>query len=177
MIGGRTQLWIRARGLFVLPLRGGDLDVAIARRGQFRRCGLRPNTVAAVETHAIDGDIVDDRFVVDVGDMHRADIDDGAIVEEVASLPVAAFVASAAVAVAVIDAAIKSDRRTPIAGVPKIRTFREGPIARSPQIIRLRRLDPCARHPIVILDVVAPSPVARSPQISISRNRRLIVDR
>jgi hypothetical protein len=81
MIGGRTQLWIRARSLFVLPLRGGDLDVAIARRRQFRRRGLGPNAVAAVETHAIDGDVVDDSFVVDVGDMHRADIDDCAIVE------------------------------------------------------------------------------------------------
>jgi hypothetical protein len=35
MIGGGTQLWISARGLFMLPLRGGDLYVAIARRGQF----------------------------------------------------------------------------------------------------------------------------------------------
>jgi hypothetical protein len=35
MIGGRPQLWIRARGLFMLPLRGGDFDMAIARRGQF----------------------------------------------------------------------------------------------------------------------------------------------
>jgi hypothetical protein len=109
--------------------------------------------------------------------MHRAYVDDCAIVEKVASPPVAAFVAPAAVAVAVIDSTIKSDRRAPIAGVPKIHAFPESPISRCPQIIRLRRLDPRARHPVVILDLVAPSPIARSPQIPISGNRRLVIDR
>jgi hypothetical protein len=35
MVGGGAQFRVRARGLFVLPLRGGDLDVVTARRGQF----------------------------------------------------------------------------------------------------------------------------------------------
>jgi hypothetical protein len=131
--------------------------------------------VAAVEAHAVDVDIVDNSFVIDVGDMHRSDIDYGAIVEEVTAPPVAAFVAPAAVAVAVINSTIKSDGRAPIAGMPKIHTFPEGPISGSPQIIRLRRLDPGARHPVVILDVVAPSPIARSPQIPIAGNRRLVI--
>jgi hypothetical protein len=65
----------------MLPLRGGDLNVAIAPRRQFRRRGLGSNAIAAVETHAVDGDIVDDSFIVDVGDMHRAYVDDCAIVE------------------------------------------------------------------------------------------------
>jgi hypothetical protein len=133
--------------------------------------------VAAIETHPIDGDIIDDSFVIDVGDMHRAYIDDGPIVEEVTVPPVAAFVASAAVTVAVIDSAIKSDCRAPIPGVPKIHTVRKGPVAGSPQIIGLRRLDPRARYPVVILDVVAPGPIARCPQIPISGNRRLVIDR
>jgi hypothetical protein len=35
MVGGGAQFRVRARGLFMLPLRGGDRDVAIALRGQF----------------------------------------------------------------------------------------------------------------------------------------------
>jgi hypothetical protein len=35
MVGGGAQFRVRARGLFMLPLRGGYLDMATARRGQF----------------------------------------------------------------------------------------------------------------------------------------------
>jgi hypothetical protein len=35
MVGGGTQFRVRARGLFMPPLRRGDLDMATARRGQF----------------------------------------------------------------------------------------------------------------------------------------------
>src|SRR5882724_86977 len=177
LIGGGAQFRVRARGLFMPALRRGDLNVTIARRGQFPRRWLGTYAVAAVETHAVDGDIVDDSFIVDVGDVHRAYVDDGAIVEDVTVPPIAALVASAAVAVAVIDATIESDGRTPIADMPKIHTCPEGPVSRCPQIIRLRCLDPCARHPVVILDVVTPSPIARSPQIPVSGNRRLVIDR
>src|ERR1700722_4726318 len=133
MVGGGAELWIRARSLFMLTLNRGGLDVAIARRGQFRRSGLGPNAVAAaVETDAIHSDVVDDSLVIDVGNVRRTDIDHFAIVEKMPALPIAALVASAAVAVAVIDTTIKSDGGAPIARVPKINAFPEGPVAGSP---------------------------------------------
>jgi hypothetical protein len=94
---------------------------------------LGPNAVAAaVETDAIHGDIVDDSLVIDIGNVRRTDIDHRAIVVKTPALPVAALVASAAVAVAVIDATIKSHSGTPIACMPKINAVPEGPVAGSP---------------------------------------------
>src|ERR1700730_12891336 len=91
--------------------------------------------------------------------------------------PVAAFVAVTAVTIAVIDPAVESNVRTPVAGMPeKYGAFR-APISGGPQVIRLRGGHPRARHPVVVLDIVAPGPVTGGPYVSVVGNRGLVVDR
>src|ERR1700676_4196730 len=119
LVGAGAQHRIALCSLHMLLLRRCVLDVAFMRRSRLlcTRFGSNPAPPAAV-ADTVDGDVVDPRFVLNVGDVRRADIDDGAVVVQMLALPVAAFVAVAAVAVAVIDAAVKSDVRTPIAAVP-----------------------------------------------------------
>jgi hypothetical protein len=70
VIGSGAQIRIAACGLHMLALSRGCFDVALARRRHFSRGGLRTNAaIAAVVTHAGYVDIVDNRFVVYVGDM------------------------------------------------------------------------------------------------------------
>src|ERR1039458_8625857 len=82
-----------------------------------RRLGLNAGT-SAVVTHSIDGDVVDDRFVVDIGDVCIADIGHRPVVIQVVALPITPFVTAAAVPVTVIHAAIEADLRTPVALIP-----------------------------------------------------------
>src|SRR5579883_778989 len=106
------------------------------------------------------GDVPVDRDVlhIDVADRHIAEIVDRAIVEEDAMLPTAAFVPFSGIAVAVVDAAIEADARSPIAGMEDIGAGDPGPVARRPEQARPRRLDPGAGHPVIIA-------VIRVPQI------------
>jgi hypothetical protein len=107
----------------------------------------------------------------DVGDIvHRT------IVKEPAVFPVAALVTDAIIAEAVIHPAIKSDMRPPIPDVKDVNAFFRPPISRSPHQTSLGRHYPGARHPIVAT-TFAPRPISRYPQITWSRNRRLIVNR
>ncbi|HMD58191.1 MAG TPA: hypothetical protein VKG66_00300, partial [Steroidobacteraceae bacterium] len=76
----------------MLLLRRGDRDVMLMRCRRFLCSGLGSNPAAAAGvTDAGDLDIVDHGFVVNIGDVHGADIDDRAVVVQVIALPVAAF--------------------------------------------------------------------------------------
>src|SRR5580658_10403678 len=118
----------------------------LRRRSRFGAAG------AAIEAHAVDGEVVDDGGVIDVRDVHGSgDVVDIAVVVERTALPVAAGITAADVAKSVVDAAIKADVGTPIAGVPEVGALAPAPIARRPQEARLRRQHPGARHPVIIL--------------------------
>src|SRR5476651_1981237 len=132
---------------------------------------------AAVVAHSIHRDVIDDRLVVDVGDVRIADIGHRPVVIETVALPITPLVAAAAVPVTVIHAAIESDLRTPVAYIPYENATPIAPVARSPKVTRLRSENPCARHPVIILIVIAPGPIPRSPQVSLRRNGRLLIDR
>src|SRR5271165_4938349 len=177
-VGAGAQRRIAACGLHMLLLCRCVLNVALMRRSRLlcTRLGSNPAAAAAV-ADAVDADVVDHRFVVHVSDVHRTDIHYGAVVVQMLALPVAAFVAVTAVAVAVIDAAVESDVRPPIAAVPNVCAVCPPPIPGSPQKSHLRRLNPGTGHPVIILAVIAPCPIAGSPEISVCRNRRLDIDR
>src|SRR5882672_1554973 len=136
----------------------------------FSRCSLvgrgrprRDTAFAAVVAHAVHGDVIDHGLVIYVGDVRVADVVDRAVVIHVPALPVTAFVALAAVTMTIVYTAVKSHVRTPVPGMPdEYRTF-DTPKTGSPEVTRLRRGHPGAGHPIIVLTVVAPSPIARSP--------------
>src|SRR5450631_592052 len=140
------------------------------------RLGSYPAGTAVV-AHAIHGNVIDDRLVVDVGDVRIADIGHRPVVIETVALPITPLVAAAAVPVTVIHAAIESDLRTPVAYIPYENATPIAPVARSPKETRLGSEDPCARYPVIILVVTAPGPIARCPKVALSGNRRLFIDR
>src|SRR6266851_8415589 len=173
-----VQHRVASRGLLVLALHRCDGDVSLTDRCLFRRGRLGVNAaIAAVVADSIHGDVIDHGLVVDIGDVYVADIVYGAVVVQTAALPIAAFVAAADVAIAVIDPAVETDVRTPVAYMPDERSASPAPIAGGPQELRLRGEHPRARHPVVILVIVAPGPIPRRPNVSIAGNRGLLVDR
>jgi len=104
--------------------------------------------VSAVKAHpAIVAD--DDPLVINVVNYRDVHIGDGAVIFETAALPASAFVAVATVAETVVHAAVESDVLAPIAFVPGIAAITPSPVARGPEIARLRSFDPGARNPVV----------------------------
>src|SRR5580704_12141860 len=75
--------------------------------------------IAAVEADPRYADVIHDCLVIDIRDVRRTDVDDRAVVEKVAALPIAALVTPAAVAVAVVDAAVESHLWSPVSRVPQ----------------------------------------------------------
>jgi hypothetical protein len=149
-----------------LLLGGGNL---LRRRLRRRAAG------APIVAHV--GRVVDDDgLVIDVGDRHVGDVVNGAVIEEIAAVPIAALVAGAGIAEAIRHAPIEPDLWAPIAFVKSIDAVVPTPIAGRPQQPLLRRQYPRPRHP-VIASAVIPGPIAGRPHIAGRRYRRLIVDR
>jgi hypothetical protein len=132
-------------------------------------------TSAAIEANVSYSDVVDDGFVVDVGDVDAAEIIHGPVVRKDAASPVAAFIPGAHIAEAVIDAAVESDMRPPISGVPNIEAVPPAPIPWGPEQADGRRLNPGSRHPIITFGAI--SPKAGRPDVARAGNFWLIVDR
>src|SRR5207244_13351583 len=71
------------------------------------------------------------------------------------------------IAVTVVDAAIETDMRTPIAPMPDIKSLVPAPVAGSP-IHADGSEHPRARYPVIAL-IVVPRPITRSPDITGTR--------
>lgn len=140
--------------------------------------GLSPqSTVAAIIAHVTGIVVVVDHRRIDIGvaDVRRTDVVGRAIVGELITLPATAAVAFPAVAVAVINAAIEADIRSPVSGVENKRTAAPTPIGGSPKHPDLRRLHPGSRHPVVTIFAIGPK--AGSPQVTLTRAIGLDIDR
>src|SRR5208282_1968054 len=98
------------------------------------------------------------------------------VVEEGSATPFAAVEAVAAVAESVINAAIKSNLRPPITGIPNVHALVPAPVTGGPKQARFGRFDPRTGNPVVAI-VITPSPIAGSPQIPRSRADGLLVHR
>jgi hypothetical protein len=90
-----------------------------------------------------------------------------------AAAPVAALVAKANVAKAVIDAAIVADILAPVAVVKPIMVMPVAPVSGRPERTLIRRLDPCAGHPVIA--GWPPGPVSGRPQVAVAGSRGLVV--
>src|SRR5206468_5102821 len=81
------------------------------------------------------------------------------------------------VSVSVVNPAIKSHARPPIAFVKDKRGSAPAPVAGSPQETGLRRQYPRSRHPVVVPIFVIPRPIAWRPDVTLTRAYRLLVYR
>src|SRR5580704_3182286 len=113
------------------------------------------------------GGIVDNDRPIHVDGTHepRIDVRHGRIIEEAASVPTATDVASAKISEAVIDAAVKPDSHSPVAGRPHKPEgyWAPAPISRRPKQPRGWWKQPCARDPEIAGRT--PCPVTRSPNV------------
>jgi hypothetical protein len=95
---------------------------------------MRLNAVGStVKAGVIDGGVVNDGFVVDVGYMNVADVVHRGVVHEVAVIPIATLVADAPIAITVVNPAIEANVRTPVAGVKDVSAATPSPVSRSPE--------------------------------------------
>jgi hypothetical protein len=147
----------------------------------FLMCGslfLRSRTfvytaVAAVEANTGDGSVVYSCLVnvVNLGDI---DVGHRTIVKKVVVVPTSAFEAMTKVTEAIVDPAVETYLRTPIAIIENISAVPPTPITRGPKKTNFRSKDPCAGHPVIV--VITPGPITRGPDITLARAKRLLVD-
>src|SRR6476620_7789465 len=138
--------------------------------------GGGPGCCAAGAVKAGAGDGFVDDLSVDVGVVNHTCVHPGhgpVITERIAD-PSSAVVAVSPVTVAVIDSAVESDGRTPVAVVKKVIAAVVGPVSWGPQESDARRKDPGAGYP-VITGIVGP--VARSPNIACAWRVGLLIYR
>src|SRR6202795_3202015 len=91
--------------------------------------------------------------------------------------PPSSFVTFTEVAETIANPAIEADHRTPIPFIENKPFAAPTPIGGSPEETDFRSQHPCARHPIIIVEVVPVGPVARGPYISFARTKGLLIDR
>ena len=131
---------------------------------------------SAVIAHpVVDHCLVDDDHItlVHIGDMHIADVVHGSVVGKVVPAPVAALVTDAHIAKAIVDAAIEADIAAPVSVMESVAPSGITPVSGRPECSLIRRLCPCAWNPVVATRT--PTPISRRPEVSRSRNRRLLI--
>src|SRR5580658_9746315 len=81
--------------------------------------------------------------------------------------PAAAVIAGADITETIVDAAVETDLRSPVARVPEIGAVRPAPITGRPEKADLGRFNPRTGHPEVSA-VVAVAPVAGRPEVAVA---------
>jgi hypothetical protein len=120
----RAQVVVGGGQMLMLPLRGSELDVMVVfGRELALGCMSLDASGASVEAHTVHGHVVDDRLVIDVGNVNVAQVVNGAVVVEISAAPVAALETNSTVSESIVDSAVESDVRTPITAVPQIDSF------------------------------------------------------
>src|SRR5579864_335364 len=153
-------------------------EVSLTLRSLFlvRRARIDP-TAAAVVAHAVHGGVVDHGRVVNVVNVGHVHIVHRTVVEEPVVVPTSTFVAISEVAETIIDPAIETDSRAPIALMKQKSIATPTPIPRSPEEAGFRRQHPRAGYPVVISVIVIVGPVAGRPDITLGGAKRLFVHR
>src|SRR5580693_1001393 len=165
MIHRRQLIAIRAGTLPHLALGSREPSMPLATRHRFRTRWTRGSAaVSAVEAYSVRATARDHPLVVHIANHASVHIIHRAVVVERSVIPIPARVSHARVAEAVVDAAIESDMRTPIAFMPQVNAVAPTPISRSPKCASERRQNPRAGHPIIA--GVAIGPITRLPDVS-----------
>jgi hypothetical protein len=167
---GRT---VPARSPFLLQLRR-DRTGVMFRRVPGLYSGWAGGEAAGTSVIADVVVVYDDVALINIGDACDVDVGDGAVIEEGATAPLAAVEAGSGIAEAVVNASVKTNRRSPVAGVPDVETVVPPPVARGPEQAYWPE-NPSAGNPVIAI-VVVPGPIAGSPDVAWTRTNRLGVD-
>src|SRR6266478_4286370 len=126
-------------------LGGWRYFLGVPRSGFLFRSRLRFYPIRTVKARAGSVHLLVHR-AIDIGVMNDAGVHvrHGGVVTERVSFPVAAPVAVSGVAIAVVNAAVKTDSRTPVALIKSINTVAPSPPRRGPKQTYCRRGNPGA---------------------------------
>jgi hypothetical protein len=133
VVNGRKLRSIRAGFPLLSPLTGCYPDVPLVDRSQFG--AARPSMVSAaatVEADPIFGRIVNHGLAVGIVDDGHVDVVHFTVIEEVPAVPVSACVAGTEVTEAVVNSAIETDVRSPVAGMPNVNALGPAPVTGRP---------------------------------------------
>jgi hypothetical protein len=97
------------------------------------------------------------------------------VIVERPAFPAAPIVSDTAVAETVVYAAIKPNIRSPVTGMPSVKSSGVSPITGRPEKANFGRVSPVSRHPVV--SIVAVGPITRYPYFTVGRARGLIIYR
>ena len=135
--------------------------------------GLRATrAVIASAAAGVGHDLVVGIGVVNHGGVHPGH---GRVIAEGIAGPFAPIIAASSVAVAVINPAVKPNRRPPVSLVEIVTAATIAPVAGRPEKPDARRSDPDSRDPVVT--EIGVGPVAGRPNIARGWTQRLFVDR
>jgi hypothetical protein len=134
----RQQSTVLACGLLMLHLRRDWSTVRFVGPGLLLRRGTRSYSALSAVERNVRVIVYDHGLVIDIGDVGDIHVGHRAVVEKSAAAPFAAREAFAEVSEAVINAAIESDMRAPIASIPKIDAVVPTPVAWGPQKANFR---------------------------------------
>ncbi len=133
MIGRSPQLGISTCHIYLLRLCGDPSNMALTCCRFLLRSGARGNSSWATVVADVTNGVVGYIFDIHVVDNVDIDVHHVAVIEKVSALPATAEEAHAEVAETVIDSAIESDLRTPIAVIENVSAVVPPPIGRSPE--------------------------------------------
>ena len=134
MVFARKQGTVLACGLLMLQLRRVRSTVRLVREGCLLGRWAGGDSASAAVKCDVRVIVYDDGLVVDirhVGDIH---IGHRAVIEELAAAPFSAHESFSEESEPVVDAAIETNVRAPIAGIPNIEAIVPTPISGGPQI-------------------------------------------
>jgi hypothetical protein len=176
VVYGRQKCVVGAGSVHMLGLQCRWLPVLLVCRGLFCRGRSGANsTGAAVIADMVHRGVVDYGLVVNVVNVGDVHVIHRAVVVEGSVIPISTLVADTTIAEAVVDATVESHVRTPVAAIPGVGVAAPTPIAGGPEQANLGSHHPGTRHPEVTL--IAISPVAWRPQITVSGGHGLLVNR
>lgn len=175
MIHCSEQLAVASGCLLMLNLRSDCWSMALVSRSFLLWSWSSEYAAAATVEANMRIVVVDNRLVINVGDVCDVDVSDTAVVKEAVTLPISAVETIARVSKSVIDATVKSDVGSPVSLVPGIKAVVPTPVSGSPELTDGSK-NPRARNPVVAF-IVIPCPVAGRPDIPLSWTQRLSVNR
>src|SRR5579859_6021496 len=119
-IGGGEIRRHRARVIGVAALHCGEPEMRFVLCPEVRHAWACLNAMRSVETDVLVAVVVGDGAAVDVAHVQVRDVHDGAIVEKISPVPVAANEAASGVSEAVVDTAVEADVARPVTVVPYV---------------------------------------------------------
>jgi hypothetical protein len=149
--------------------------VAFARKGFFFLRGpLADTAIAAVVADA--GFVaIDDGGVVDVVDFSDVHVVHGTVVIKAVVIPPTAFIPVAEIAETITDAAVPPNVRAPIPFMEEKGPALPAPVTGRPEEADLGSLDPGPRNPVIVFVLGIPSPITRSPDVTVAWAKRLLI--